>query len=133
MAQDRNSRGPSSRDPGQRKGPASQMGQQPERDEPTAQECQQPEQGGPGGPSDNPALQNFGNSMKSSPQRAQGKGEPDLGRGTPSATQHGQQMFEKGQPGQMGQGTTQGKGHQGQQAHSKSQSSAKRTPGAEER
>lgn len=93
----------------------------------------QPEQRGPRGDSDNPALQNFGNSLKSGDERGQGKGEPDLGRGTPGATQHGQQMFEKGQPGRTGQGTTQGKGQQGQQAHAKSQSSAKRTPGAQER
>ena len=92
----------------------------------------QPEQGGPRGASDNPALQNFGQSLKHPAQQGQRKAEPDLGRGTPGATQHGQQMFEKGQPGQAGQGTTQGKGHQGQQAHSKSQSSAKRTPGADE-
>ena len=120
--------GASSRGPGQRKGPASQMGQQGRSDEPTTQDCQQPAQQGPRGASDNPVLQNAGASMKSSDQRGGGKGEPDLGRGTPSATQHGQQMFEKGQPGQMGQGTVQGKGHQGQQAHQKSQSSDKGHP-----
>jgi len=104
------------------------MGQQRQSDEPTTQECQQPAQTGPRGASDNPALQDFGTSMKSSDARGGAKGEPDLGRGTPRATQHGQQMFEKNQPGQMGQGTAQGKGHQGQQARAKSQSSTKRQP-----
>lgn len=112
--------------PGRRKGPASQMGQQSKSSEPTTQQCQQPAQMGPRGGHDNPALQDFGESMKISPKQGEAKDQPNLGRPDMPPPQQGQLAFESGQPGSVPLGTRGGKGHQGQRAKSKSQSSDKR-------